>query len=174
MGALAGLLVALPAVTTWTAGADDAGRAGRSLRQVCPDGVVGSVGALARLLLQRPGGPGRGAGLAGAAPVLHRIARRPRTGTEPGRRADDDAVRRRSATVVVAACGVLVALPLAGTVLVAGSAPLSLPCPGDWMVAAGRALPGTAVVALGTLGWCTAALLAPSAPSRPPGGVPAP
>ena len=76
--------------------------------------------------------------------------------------------------MVVAACGVLVALPLAGTVLVAGSALLSLPCPGDWMVAAGRALLGTAVVALGTLGWCTAALLAPLAPSPAPGGVPAP
>lgn len=174
VGALAGLLVALLAVTTWTADADDAGRAGRSLRQVCPDGVVGSAGPWPGSFYSVPATLAVGAGLAGAATVLHRIARRPRTGTEPGRRADDDAGRRRSATVVVAACGVLVALPLAGTALGAGSALRSLPCPGDGTVAAARALLGTAVVALGVPGWCTAALLAPSAASPALGEVPAP
>jgi hypothetical protein len=63
------------------------------------------------------------AGLAGAAAVLHRIARRPRTQAGPGFRADDDIVRRRSSVAVIPACGILVAVWFVSTLLISSPVP---------------------------------------------------
>lgn len=160
--ALAGLL----AVTSWTAAGDDLGRAGRSLRQVCPDGSVAGAGPWPGSFYSVPLALAVVAGLAVAAVVLHRIARRPWTGPGPGLRADDDRIRRQSAAAVTAACGVLVAVPLAGTALVAGAALRSLSCPPGWAVAAGWVLLGLAVASLGALGWFAATLLTPALAGR--------
>jgi hypothetical protein len=132
------MLVVLLTATTWAASSDDLGRAGRSLRQVCPDGSVTWASPWPGSFYSVPVAVVVLAGLAGAAAVLHRIARRPRTQAGPGFRADDDSVRRRSSVAVIAACGILVAVPLGGAALVAGSTLLSLPCPGVRTVAAGR------------------------------------
>lgn len=72
-----------------------------------------------------------------------------------------DALRRRAAWTVTGACGILVAVPLAGLCVVSAGAMLSLFCRPAWLTVAGWALVTLAVAAVGLLSWCAAVLLAP-------------
>jgi hypothetical protein len=107
------------------------------------------------------------AGLIGAAIVLHRVVRRPRVASDAELRAIDDIVRERAAQTITAACGVLVAVPLAGTAIIAGGVLLRTACTPSWVNAAGWGLLLVAPGTLGTLGWFTAVLLAPVRSIRP-------
>ncbi len=146
-GLTGGLVVFL--VLTGVAGQDDdQGRIGRGLSVVCgPDqvertspwpGVYYGVPIMAAGLA----GLGGGGGAGGAAP------RRRRPLTDPAGRAADDRIRRTSARAVVAACGVLVAAPLAGSALLAGTALFRFSCASTQLQLAGWGSRALALFAL--------------------------
>jgi len=76
--------------------------------------------------------------------------------------AADDAMRQRAARMITGACGILVALPLAGVCLVSASDLLSFPCHPAWWTYAGWALLALLVLAVALMSWCAAVLLAPA------------
>ena len=94
----------------------------------------------------------------------------------PGRGRGDDALRRRAARTITSACGILVAVPLAGICLVSAGAVLSLSCRPAWWTYAGWALLGLLIPVVALISWCAAVLLAPVAPPpsrrRPDDGPP--
>jgi hypothetical protein len=102
------------------------------------------------------------AGLIGAGGALRVVIRRARSGADPALVAADDAIRQRAARAITGACGILVALPLAGTCLVSAGALLSFSCQPAWWTYAGWALLALLIPVLALLGWCAAALLAPA------------
>jgi hypothetical protein len=101
-------------------------------------------------------------GLVAAGAALRVVARRPRTGADPGAVAADDALRQRAARAITGACGILVAIPLAGTCLVTAGALLSFSCRPAWWTIAGWALLALLPATVALMGWCAAALLAPA------------
>ncbi|BCJ45936.1 hypothetical protein GCM10010168_56440 [Actinoplanes ianthinogenes] len=130
-GLVAGLAVLAAAfytATTLAAGPDDLGRAGRALTVTCDDVTVSNTPwpgefytfpiALAML-----------AGLTAAGFATWAVVRRRRPVADEAGRAADDAVRRTAARAIVAACGVLVCAPLAGSAAVAAGALGNIPCP---------------------------------------------
>jgi hypothetical protein len=155
-------LVAVAGSTTALASADDQGRA-RALECATGDGTAGqgpfpgsfyTVPALAAVLV----------GLALAALVLRRVVRRPQVAELA---TSDDALRRRSAEVVVAAAGVLVLVPLVGFAVTGGGALTEL---GPMCGRAGWSAAGWVLFVVAGLGapaacWCAAVLLAPSRPA---------
>lgn len=152
VAALAGGLMAILIVATATANGDDLGRAGRALTVTCPGGLVkggtpwpGSYYSipLAVLLLT---------GLTMAAMAFHRVVGRPRPGTDAEIRAVDDFLRRRAGQRILAACGVLVAVPSVGVALVSSSTLKSVSCGSVWTTGAEWGLIGIALVSLGLLG----------------------
>ena len=166
---LAALLLGLLAVTSATASADDLGRAGRSLAYRCGADLAGAVGPWPGSFYSAPLVAVLAVGLLGACLTLRQVVRRPRTGTAADALLDDDAVRRRSAAAVTGACGVLVAVPLAGVALTTAAALLSVDCRAGWQSAAAIALLGLVPALLAVLGWCASAVLAPGGrPARTP------
>jgi len=163
---LAVLLLGLLAVTSATASADDLGRGGRALAYRCGAQLSGAVGPWAGSYYSVPLAAVLVVGLLGAGLALRQVVRRPRAGTTPAALVDDDAVRRRSAAAVTGACGVLVAVPLAGVALTSGVALLGVDCRAAWQTAAAVALLALVPVLVAVLGWCAAVVL-------PPGGQPA-
>lgn len=150
--ATAGVTLAVLLVgTTAAGGADDMGRSGRMLWVTCGPGATEGNGPWPGAYYSFPLALIVLAGLVAAAAVLRRIAVRPRVG-------DDDVMRRRSAHAVVAAVGVMVALPAAGVSAVAGGTIISscLPDAGGW------ALLALASAQTLVLAWCAAALLIPA------------
>jgi len=169
-------LLVLGAVTTALGSTDDMGRAGRTLRYVCPPFeqghgpwpgayytapllVVVVVGVLLALLVlrttvARP--PVPAAVTQGAAPAVQAAQA---TGL-------DTAQRIRSAQAVVAAVGVLLSVPLAGMSLFAGVAVGGMGgCAPAWWTGVGLALGLLALAATGVLLWCVpVALLGRGAP----------
>jgi hypothetical protein len=161
MAAATGLL-ALVAVTTATAGADDLGRPGRVLLLRCGPGLVQDHGPWPGSFYSVPLAAVVAAGLIGAGGALRVVIRRARSGADPALVAADDALRHRAARAITGACGILVALPLAGTCLVSAGALLSFSCQPAWWTYAGWALLALLIPVVALLGWCAAALLAPA------------
>lgn len=156
----AGAHLATLAVTTASASADDLGRAGRRIAAQCGD--TGSAASpypgsfysvpLAVVLLV--------IGLAGLAAVTV-VVRRPQGFAAD--RAQDDVLRRRSATRVVAAAGAALAASQAGIASFAGAALLRLDCHRAWMPPLGWALLASVPVAVLLLGWFLGRVVAPGA-----------
>lgn len=159
--AAAAVLLALVTVTTVTAGPDDLGRAGRALLLSCGPGSWQNHSPWPGSFYSAPLAAMVAAGLITAGAALRVVIRRARTGTDPGVIAADDALRRRAARTITGACGILVALPLAGVCLVSAGALLSFSCQPAWWTYAGWALLALLIPALALLGWCTGVLLAP-------------
>jgi hypothetical protein len=152
-------LLALVLALTASAGSpDDLGRAGRALARRCSAVLTETVGpwpgsfyAVPLLAVVIPG-------LALAALALRRIVQRPRSGDDLGL---DDALRRQAAESVVAGCGLLVAVPLAGVSFFAAHALSNLDCaPTTWRVLAG-ALGLLVPAVIGLSVWCVAAFTMP-------------
>jgi hypothetical protein len=157
VAALAAGLTAILIVATVTAGSDDLGRAGRALTATCGGGIAratpwpGSYYSIpmAMLLL---------AGLTVAAIAFRQVTGRPRPGTDEEIRAVDDYMRRRAGRRIVAACGVLVAVPTVGVALVSSATLRSVSCGSAWATGAEWGLIGIALLSLGLLGWFTSDL----------------
>ncbi len=126
--AAASVLAALAAVTTVTAGPDDLGRAGRVLLLSCRPGLQETYGPWPGSFYSVPLAAVVAAGLIAGGGALRVVIRRARTGADPETVAADDALRQRAARTITGACGILVALPLAGICLVSAGALLSLSC----------------------------------------------
>jgi hypothetical protein len=164
VAAMAGVLGLLLVATSASAAADDLGRAGRELRQVCPDGMVAGGSPWPGSFYSVPLALTVLVGLLLAGAALRGVVGRSRAGlgADPELRALDDLVRRRAARAIVAACGVLISAPLAGTAVVAGGRLLVMPCTPAWATAAGWVLVALALGALVALAWCASGLLAPA------------
>ena len=166
---LTALLLGLLAATSATGSADDLGRAGRSLAYRCSADLNGAVGPWPGSFYSAPLAAVLVVGLLGAGLTLRSVVRRPRTGTRSDGLLEDDALRRHSAAAVTGACGVLIAVPLAGVALTAGSALLSVGCRAGWQGGVGVALLALVPVCLVVLGWCVAVVLVPAGlPARLP------
>lgn len=161
VGVMLVLSTATMVLTTATASRDDHTDAMRALS--CETATTGSsltpypggyyTGPLAALLL---------AVLVVAALAARQVVRRPRgmAGTDLG----DDALRRRSIGVVVAATGIAVCAPYVGVALTAGGALQGLteqqtPCSSAWMGPVGVALDVAGFLALLVGIWCVVRLL---------------
>jgi hypothetical protein len=160
------VLLAVLVATTATGSADEFGRAGRMLQARCesPD-MPGVMGTEAR-------GPWPGSfysgplaltvlvGLTTAGAALRQIVRRARTGEDPTAVAADDALRRRAAHGVTAACGILVTVPLVGVSLFTAPPLLGITCLPTWAMVAGVGLLALVPAVLVLTTWCLAAILA--------------
>lgn len=172
---LLGWLVVLLALTTLAGSADDLGRPGRSLNSsgISADGLSCTSGRgpwpgsfysmpLALMLL---------IAVLAAAIALREIAVRPRLADDGS--GADDLLRRRSARTVLAASGLVVAVPALGVEATAGHAlVMSTQCAPSWWVPLGWAVLATALPTLVVLIWSAAALLVPGA-LRTAGPMPA-
>jgi hypothetical protein len=164
VGTATALLLVVLSLTTATGSADDLGRAGRSFARRCSAVMGGATGPWPGSFYSVPLALVVVAGLLLAAFALRRVVQRPRQGEDA---AVDDGLRRQAAEAVVAACGLLVALPFAGVSLLTASALHNHTCP-----PAGSSL---AVVALWALvpalvalaAWCVGVLVAPAGSGRP-------
>lgn len=159
--AAAAVLLALVTVTTVTAGPDDLGRAGRALLLSCGPGAWQNHGPWPGSFYSAPLAAMVTAGLIAAGGGLRIIIRRARTGAAPDVVAADDALRRRAARTITGACGILVAVPLAGVCLVSAGALLSFSCQPAWWTYAGWALLALLIPVVPLIGWCASVLLAP-------------
>ena len=168
--AAAAVLAALAAVTTVTAGPDDLGRAGRVLLLSCRAGLQQAYGPWPGSFYSVPLAAVVAAGLIAAGGALRVVIRRARTGADADAVAADDALRRRAARTITGACGILVALPLAGVCLVSAGALLSVSCHPAWWTYAGWALLALLIPVVALMGWSAAVLLAPAraATAAPP------
>ncbi len=155
------VLAGLITVTSAVAAPDGLGRAGRDLQLACGSGLLQTSGPWPGSFYTVPLAVLVAAGLVLAGGALRAVAGRARPGTDQETVAADDALRRRAAWTVTSACGILVAVPLAGLCAVSAGAVLSLFCRPAWLTVAGWALLGLAIAAVGLLSWCTAVLLAP-------------
>ncbi|MEV6931932.1 hypothetical protein AB0M46_46615 [Dactylosporangium sp. NPDC051485] len=165
-------LAVLLAATTATGSADDLGRAGRALAYDCGE-FAGATGPWAGSFYSLPLALVAGLGVLIAALAMHRLVGRPRPQAPAGDLVRDDAERRRSATAVTGACGVLVAIPLIGVSLFTAAGLLSNPCRPAWWTAAAWGLfllvPAWTVL----LGWSAVAVLRPGHRADRPAPVPA-
>jgi hypothetical protein len=149
-GWVAALLVALAillTMTTLSADPDDLGRAGRTFSLPCDGDATATAGPWPGSYYSAPMAAAVILGLGVAALVARVVARRHRPGSEPEQLAADDRARRRSALVVTAACGIVVAAPLAGSALLAGSKLLRYDCAQTSLVPLGWAVIAVGVVA---------------------------
>lgn len=149
----AGTLAALLIVTTFLGSPDDLGRSGRRLVQVCSDAITEGRGPWPGSFYSLPLAAIVLGGLAAATLALHRVARRPRQGEDV---AVDDALRRSAVASVVAAAGLLVAVPLAGVSAISAIALLGITCSPWWMNALGGSLAVLVPVTTALGVWCAA------------------
>ena len=156
--------------TTVTAGPDDLGRAGRVLLLSCRAGLQQAYGPWPGSFYSVPLAAVVAVGLIAAGGALRVVIRRARTGADADAVAADDALRRRAARTITGACGILVALPLAGVCLVSAGALLSVSCHPAWWTYAGWALLALLIPVVALMGWSAAVLLAPAraATAAPP------
>jgi hypothetical protein len=155
-------LLAMLTVTTATGTPDDLGRAGRILLLRCSSSLVQDHGPWPGSFYSVPLAAVVATGLIAAGAALRIVARRPRTGADPGAVAADDAMRHRAARAITGACGILVAVPLAGTCLVTAAALLSFSCRPAWWTMAGWALLALLPATVALMSWCAAVLLTPA------------
>ena len=163
VGTATALLLLLLSVTTATGSADDLGRAGRWFARRCSAVMGGATGPWPGSFYAVPLGLVVLLGLVLAGFALRRVVQRPRQGEDAG---VDDGLRRQAAEAVVAACGLLVALPFAGVSLLTASALDNHTCPP----------PGASVAVIGLLtlvpalvvlaAWCIGVLVAPAGSGR--------
>lgn len=146
----------MPPLTTVTAGPDDLGRPGRVLLLSCQAGFKQTYGPWPGSFYSLPLAAVVAAGLIAGGGALRVVIRRARTGADPAAVAADDALRRRAARTVTGACGILVAVPLAGI------------CRPAWWTYAGWALQALLIPAVALMGWCAAVLLAPARATAAP------
>ncbi|WP_203920263.1 hypothetical protein [Rugosimonospora africana] len=156
-----GVLLVLVIATTSAGAPDDMGHPGRSLARQCTFDTFESdgpwpglfyTGRLVAVVL---------VGLLMAYVAVRTIVRRPRPdGTSD--LAVDDALRERAARVVTGAVGVLIAIPLAGVSLTAAGGLLGISCAPMWWTVMGWGLLALAPASLAMVGWCVAAVLAPT------------
>lgn len=158
----AAVLLALVTVTTVTAGLDDLGRPGRVLMFRCGPGLWQNHGPWPGSFYSVPLAAMVAAGLIGAGGALRVVIRRARTSADQDVVAADNALRQRSARTITGACGILVAVPLAGTCLVSAGALLSFSCHPAWWTYAGWALLALLIPTVALMGWCFEVLLAPA------------
>ncbi|WP_405059210.1 hypothetical protein OG474_41695 [Kribbella sp. NBC_01505] len=156
--------VVLTGILIWTTALgspDDLGRDGRVLSRVCGE-VSRSKGPWPGSYYAVPLGLLVLLGLLVAAVGGWRLVARPRPLNRAARPIRDDASRRRSAVALTGACGVVVAVPLAGISAVAGPTLLSMPCaPTAWTVGGGLLvllIPCSLVL----LAWSLVAILRPT------------
>lgn len=159
------LLLALLAVTTATGTPDDLGRPGRILLLRCSSSLVQDHGPWPGSFYSVPLAAVVATGLIAAGAALRIVARRPRTGADPRAVMADDAMRQRAARAITGACGILVAVPLAGTCLVTAGALLSFSCRPAWWTTAGWALLALLPAIVALISWCAAVLLTPARPA---------
>ncbi len=159
VAALTGALAALLIGAGLAGSADDLGRAGRSFALNCGAGVTTSSGPWPGAFYGVPIAVAVLAGLIAAVLVLGRIVGRPRLGADQAGRAEDDRLRRQASRVVVAACGILVAVPLTGTAVFASAVLVKADCGPGWLGFAGWAATGLALISLASIGVFGAALL---------------
>jgi hypothetical protein len=133
---LTGALVVLLTVTTAVGSPDESGRAGRSLSVACSTdaGFTLASGPWPGSYYSIPMAVAVAAGMLATAAVLHRVARRPASGSELSAAVE---LRRRSARTVMAAAGLLVAVILTGTAYLAGAALVGIGCETGWYGPAG-------------------------------------
>lgn len=155
------------AFTSLTASADDLGRDGRVLARTC-------TADQADLFMSAARGPYPGSyysvplaigllvAVALAVVTARRVVLRPRGSGS----ASDDVLRRRAVTAVVAALGVAVAAPLAGTALITASALGGHDCPAPGWDALAIVMGGVVLASVVTVGWCLLALLVPGTSLR--------
>jgi hypothetical protein len=160
--AAAAVLLALVTVTTATAGLDDLGRPGRVLMLRCGPGLWQSHGPWPGSFYSVPLAAMVAVGLIGAGGALRVVIRRARTGADTDVVAADDALRQRAARTITGACGIVVALPLAGACLVSAGALLSFSCQPAWWTYAGWALLALLIPTVALMGWSAAVLLSPA------------
>ncbi|SBT54862.1 hypothetical protein [Micromonospora narathiwatensis] len=153
-------LAVLLAATTAAGSADDLGRAGRSLAYACGE-FTAAHGPWAGSFYSLPLALLVGLGVLIATLALRRLVGRPRPQAPAGALVHDDAERRRSATAVTGACGVLITIPLIGVSLFTATGLLSNPCRPAWWTAAAWGLllllPAWTVL----LAWSAVAVLRP-------------
>jgi hypothetical protein len=166
-----GVLVALLAATTAAGSPDDLGRAGRAVTAGCGQ-YLEAHGPWAGSFYSLPLAAVVLTGFLLAMLALWRVAGRPRPQDPSGDLLRDDAIRRRSATKVTGAFGVLVTIPLSGVSLVTASALLSISCAPLWWTIAAWLLVLLVPAWLALLGWSVAAILAPVRQAVPAGATP--
>ena len=166
--------------TTLAGSADDLGHAGRQLAYRCTGALSGAAGPWPGSFYSLPLAAVVLGGLVATAVALRAVAHRPRQGEEL---AVDDALRRHAARAVVAAAGLLVAVPLAGVASVTAltlntavqnTADCPYPAGGVLAVPLIVAALLVALLALVFGAFCVAALLRPVRVPEPvpPAGVP--
>jgi len=156
------LLLALLTMTTATGAADDLGRSGRVVLLQCSQALQQGAGPWPGSFYSLPLGVMEAAGLIAAAAALRFVIRRPRVGADPAVVAADEALRRRAAQTITSACGILVALPLAGSCVLTAVALLSLSCRPAWLTVAAWSILALVPATLALIGWCAAVLLVPT------------
>ncbi|MEU3452840.1 hypothetical protein ABZ671_04450 [Micromonospora sp. NPDC006766] len=173
VAAAGGALAILLTATTTAGSADDLGRAGRTLAYRCGEFAGGSHGPWAGSFYSLPLALVVGLGVLIAALAMHRLVGRPRPHTSAGDLVRDDAERRRSATAVTGACGVLVTIPLIGISLLTAAGLLASPCRPTWWTAAAWVLFLLIPAWTALLGWSAVAVLDPGPRADRPAPVPA-
>ena len=166
VGATTGGFVLLLLATTAAGSPDDLGRRGRWLTRTCDAISTQSHGPWPGSFYSIPIGLVVAVGLAAAAVTLRQVVRRPRPG---GDRVADDLARGATAEAVVAACGLLVALPLTGLALFTGGGLLGIGCRPLWWTPVGWSLVTVSLPLLAFSFWC-AALLVPRRDAAPRAG----
>jgi hypothetical protein len=157
------LLLVVLTVTTATGSADDLGRAGRSFARVCSAVQGGSTGPWPGSFYALPLAAVVVIGLLLATFALRRVVQRPRQGEDA---VVDDGLRRQAAEAVTAACGLLVAVPLAGVSLVTAGALHNHICPPAGSSVIVIALLVLVPVLILLAAWCVGVLVAPAGSSR--------
>ena len=151
----AATLGALLVATTALGSPDDLANAGRRLVQVCSETITQGRGPWPGSFYSLPLATIVLGGLAAACFALHQVVRRPRQGEDV---AVDDTLRRHAVSAVLAASGILVAVPLAGVSVFSSVAVLGITCPPWWMTVLGWALVVLVPLAVALAVWCLVVL----------------
>ena len=159
VAAAASTLGLLMVATTASGSPDDLGRAGRSLVRVCSDGLITASGPWPGSFYSLPLAAIVLGGLGATAFALQRVVGRPRQGEDV---LVDDMLRRDAAAAVIAASGILIAVPLAGTSAIGGIALFGSPCPLWWTTTLGWPLVMIVPLASALAVWCVAVLAMPA------------
>lgn len=160
--AAAALLLVLLTVTTMTGAADDLDRSGRVLVLQCSTNLRESAGPWPGAFYSVPLAAMVAVGLGTALAALRFVIRRPRAGADPAAVAADEILRQRAGRTVTGACGILVALPLAGCCFLTAVALQSLSCRPTWLTFAAWSTLALVPAALALISWCAVVLLSPT------------
>jgi len=144
VGGTGAVLLGFLAVTTLLGASDDRGRVGRAIAVRCGPEVSAAATPWPGLYYSLPIAGAVVVGVAVAALAARVVAQRPRPQADEPGHIVDDTLRRASGRTIVAAVGVLVAAPLAGSAAFAGVALQTVGCGPTAMRLAGLACIGLA------------------------------